>query len=63
MIIINSSVMPAIISTLGCDRNCFETSATILFSDALLVTIIPEATDTSSAGICDIRPSPTVAVV
>ena len=63
MMIRHSSVPPAIISTLGCDMNCFERSAFMLFSDALLVTIIPDATDTRSAGICDIRPSPTVAVV
>ena len=43
--------------------NCFVKSSFILASEAERVTIIPVETDMRSAGICDIRPSPTVATL
>ena len=49
--------------TRGWARNCLVTSSLRLFSEAERVTIIPVATDMSSAGIWDTRPSPMVEVV
>ena len=53
--------IPAIISTKGCAVNWLLISLTRLSSLAARVTIIPVASEISSAGICEHRPSPTVA--
>ena len=58
----NNSAIPAIISTSGCERNCFLKSVLISASDDERVTIIPVETDIRRAGTCDISPSPTVAI-
>ena len=50
------------IRTIGWEESWCTTSSLRLLSEADRVTIIPVATEISSAGIWDIRPSPTVAV-
>ena len=53
---------PVAIRACGCARNCFVTSVFRLPSETALVTIMPVETDIRSAGICDTRPSPMVAI-
>ena len=61
MTIMTTMTIPAIIRTNGCAVNWLLRSLMRLSSLAARVTIIPVATEMSSAGICEQRPSPTVA--
>ncbi len=59
---VQSIAMPAMMRTRGWEKSWLEISSLRLASEAERVTIIPVATEMSSAGIWDIRPSPTVEV-
>ena len=59
--IITITTIPAIRSTNGCAVNWDLMSLMRLSSEAARVTIIPVATEISSDGICEHKPSPTVA--
>ncbi len=60
----NSPSTPAVIqSARGCAPSCVARVGPIRVPPPALVTMIPEAVLTMSAGICDTRPSPTVRMV